>query len=765
MEKNFKSKALEINLSNTKQDNIEFPEDHNLFISLSDSYYGIHNYTLEFFNEIHHKYPNYKDISNRLRKICIGDYWLYVRNENAGKVLNVLIDIFEDLLKKPLEFAIKKDLVRTLIEFTGIMINHKKPFIKLIRRSLNILKSLLESDTKILLINSDTVKHQLSGLSKSDDFKLEYNSFYRQMCIKNIQYWEDQTKIDEWLQGREHIFSSGSLQILKKIGKGLYKGYYELVENDHETVFFQENIPLYFEFSNFYRKYVDRLKSSVDKFHYLVFLLNIEGMSHQKDHLMYDLNIILGNIFGELSDEESVPFLDDVFSVLSDLKRTNKLSVLACTKTIGIRLAQIKKFSICSYFSKKILELGFVGPGPSFQTNDWRMNVDPAHVVNIRSWLDIYESDTSKYQTVLAGLTTNLKLGGVLIFDTDLFQKDVSKLLNSEIKNSYKLVKQLCRIFPIYFSEIGAEGELRDVTTIIDEIKFRQDRLIHFLRKQVHTESNNTHIDLTKKIFLFWINGDKDTLKDMIPDDVYNSIEADGQFVKPMNDLIHKVSEVAGTAPEELLDQDQKELDKWIEKCFDADQKDKRRLKLICRLYDMLVEKYSFSTVDICSYLRKFNTPSAEKVDILENAIKKNDTETALRTVFDIMEQLNNIIFSEKKTEGWENIYYKRHVAYGIPSMYGAYHEERFESLGKIFKLEHVAQELIMDLRDEINLSYITADSLQKISKVLQYYQRGLEIDGMSIKQFDHNLEMFRYSLTSRSFSLHQYINMFRFIS
>jgi pyruvate,orthophosphate dikinase len=765
MEKDFKSKALEVNLSNTKQENVEFPEDHNFFLSLSDSYYGIHNFTVEFFNEIHHKYPNYKDISNRIRKICVGDYWLYVRDENAERAFKILIDIFDDLLNKPLEFEVKKDLVRTLIEFTGIMINHEKIFCKLTDRALEILRKLLGTDPKTVLINSDTVKHQLSGLSKIEDFSLPYNSFYREMCRKNIEYWDNQTKIDEWLNGREHLFSEESAGILKKTGNDLYKGYYELLESGQDTKFLEENIPLYFEFSNFYRKYVDRLKSSVDKFHYLVFLLDIEGMNHQKDHLMYDLNIILGNIFSELSDDESIPFLDDVFAVLHDLKKTNKLSVLACTKTIGIKLAEIKKYSICKYFSKKTLELGFVGPGPSFQTNEWRMNVDPAHVVNIRSWLDIFESDTTKFQTVLAGLTTNLKLGGVLIFDTDLFQKDVSKLLNSNIKSSYKLVKQLCRIFPIYFNEIGAEGELRDVTTIIDEISFRQDRLIHFLRKQVHTESNNTHIDLTKKIFNFWINRDRKTLQDIIPKDVYDSIETEGQYVEPMNSLILNVSDLSGTAPEELLYQPEQKLDKWIESCTAAAENDKKRLKLICRLYDMLVEKYSFSTVDICSYLRKFNIPSAEKVDVLEDAVKEKKTEKALKTVFEIMELLNDIIFSEKKTEGWENIYYKRHVAYGIPSMYGAYHEERFESLGKIFKLEHVAQKLIMDLRNEINLSYITGDSLQKISKVLHYYQRGLQIDGMSIREFDHNLEMFRYSLTSKSFSLHQYINMFRFIS
>ena len=82
----------------------------------------------------------------------------------------------------------------------------------------------------------------------------------------------------------------------------------------------------------------------------------------------------------------------------------------------------------------------------------------------------------------LAALIVNLKLGGIFISDTDLFQREVTKLLNSNIAPVYREMKQLARIFPVYFREIGAEGKLREITTAIDEISRRQDRLIHFLR-------------------------------------------------------------------------------------------------------------------------------------------------------------------------------------------------------------------------------------------------------------------------------------------
>jgi pyruvate,orthophosphate dikinase len=62
-------------------------------------------------------------------------------------------------------------------------------------------------------------------------------------------------------------------------------------------------------------------------------------------------------------------------------------------------------------------------------------------------------------------------------------------------------VKQLTKALPVYFNEIGAEGQLRDVTTEIDELRNRKDILIHFLRKQSHVESSNLIEDFIRQIF------------------------------------------------------------------------------------------------------------------------------------------------------------------------------------------------------------------------------------------------------------------------
>lgn len=766
MSVSFKSKALEANLSNTKQESIELKGPHKYLLSLSESCYGIQMSTGEFFKELYHKYPNYKDITCRIRKIALTDYWLYLREENPEKPLGVIQQIILELFDKPLSREDKKVLFSTMVEFTGILADKYRPsFNWLILKTLDKIDFLMDRDTQIVLSHSNSLSTNLSSLFKIPDFKDRFHDLYYLLCFKNIEYWKKSMAMDQFLEDRGSLFSIKSVKVLKNAVENLYNKYYDLLDKANGSEFLIKNIPLYSHIADFYRNLTDSLNTPQDKFHYLVHLLNTPAMELQKEYLMYDLNTILGIIFKEMDQEHVIPFLDAVFQVLKELNKTNKYSVLNCCRTIGIKLSEKDSFPLSQHFAKKTLELGFIRPEASFSKDEWVTCVDPAHIANIRSWLDIFSTDTAKYEMILAGLTVNLKLGGVIIFDTDLFQKDITKLLNTDIKASYKLAKHLCKLFPVYFNEIGAEGELRDVTTLIDEMSLRQDRLIHFLRKQVHSESNNSHIELTRQIFLLWAGKDKTLIKTLVPRDVYESIDLEGPYVQPVYRLIHDMAKNRKIDPEDLLSRGEKEIKEYS--CLPGMKEDPniKKLNMLCRLYNLLVEKYSFNTVDICRYLRKFSVPQEEKIDLLERYLKENRTEMALKTVYEMMEQLKGIIFSDKKTEGWENIYYKRHIAYGIPSMYGTYHEEKFESLGIIFKLEQLGKQLIRDLKNNINLSYITADTLQSILKVLQYYQRGLKMDGISINELDQYLEMFRYSLTSKSFSLKQYINMFRFIS
>ena len=131
-------------------------------------------------------------------------------------------------------------------------------------------------------------------------------------------------------------------------------------------------------------------------------------------------------------------------------------------------------------------------------TDEWETVVNPYHLPKIRCWMHIIESNPALYERLAAALNVQLRLGGVYIADTDLFQRDVTRFLNADIRPIYFVAKQLLRAFPVYFNDVGAEGELRAVSTEIDEICGRHDTLMHFLRKQSHAESSNRLVDFSR---------------------------------------------------------------------------------------------------------------------------------------------------------------------------------------------------------------------------------------------------------------------------
>ena len=207
------------------------------------------------------------------------------------------------------------------------------------------------------------------------------------------------------------------------------------------------------------------------------------------------------------------------------------------------------------------------------------------------------------------------------------------------------------------------------------------------------------------------------------------------------------------------------ELEALLAVVPDVNEIDRKRLQHICRLYALLREKYSFDTVNIISILERYSSLDSGHIADFKTCMEKNDHSGALKKVFLLMGELKQIILDPEPSEPWESIYYKRHVAFGIPSMYGVYREAKFEAMGLIFRLERVATNLMDRIIAQINLNYISATTLYRVYKVLELFKEGMELDGIINEGFNSNLQMLRYSLSSSTFSLGQYTNIFEFMA
>ncbi|MBP7563667.1 MAG: pyruvate phosphate dikinase, partial [Candidatus Cloacimonetes bacterium] len=212
----------------------------------------------------------------------------------------------------------------------------------------------------------------------------------------------------------------------------------------------------------------------------------------------------------------------------------------------------------------------------------------------------------------------------------------------------------------------------------------------------------------------------------------------------------------------EVLDFNQEKLKKTEN--IPADSLSKKRIFYLIRIHQLLKMKYAFDSGELCDVLRKHLFIKDEDINALKLALTKKDYAHILSLIIRMMTHLKKIILNPELTEGREEIYYKRHVAAGIPSMYGRYFENKFDALGLSLRLEQTASVFISNLINQLPLEYVTAGTLKRIYKILELINEGLIADGVENETFASNLKMLKFSLSSGSFSIEQYKNIFQFM-
>ena len=757
------SNALKVNLENTRDSQIEIPADQLWLLTLSRERWGTHQHTEEFLRELNHKYRNNHYVIGELHNICLTELWFYNALEDAVRALDIFLSIFKILMSSELSFADRDQLIKTFIKFMDRLSALDNYPDAIIEKSLCILDEDSQKHPHLYAINTGFFKTYLARVGARDIFEQYLNTITKRLLKTCYQTWEHETQITAWYHTMKPHFQTLGENDLVPIGRSFYQELNTQL-NLADTWEAITKLMFFNDLSHYYRRFAKEISSSLDSIYYLYHLLRLSVMHQLSDHLLYDVNRNLRSVLKELADEDVIAFITVIMSEFDTLSKSHSHIVLDCLLTLGKEVINTGKEEHIHYFVSCLIKLGFQYPGEAILNDDWQISINKDHVKNIRVWLELIEYAPLKMRNLLAALIVNLKLGGIFISDTDLFQRDITKLLNAHIKPVYREIKQLARIFPVYFRDIGAEGRLRDVTTAVDELSMRKDRLIHFLRKQIHTESNNTHIALTHMILTYWYTGDTQDLKPVLPKDVYDHISDDSKWFDGVHIVIKS-----------LLDDSGKPLTYWLNHVEDARKilltqnrgtsHDRTRVADLFEVHALLRDKYSLETDDIISYLHQYTFFVSDETDALKSALKNGEHERALHLLYGYMDRLKVIILNPDPSEALEQIYYKRHVAVGIPSMYGQYIERKFDALGLMYRLERTASRVMTNCVAMVNLDYISARTIRHIYDVLCAFKKGLALDGISNQGFDSHLDMLGYAMSSPSFSFEQYVNLFEMMT
>jgi len=752
------SKALTENLRATKVARIPLDESAQWLLDTSRDFYGVNQRLGSFLDELYHPFVNPGVTLSLMRASVLGDLWWFTKqNENPEKSIRIILGMYrkaETLCQKDIE---RKQLFNDFLEFSQALCEQDLPDVY--QDLLLLLRDFIEQNLPLFIRLSTQARRTLISLGNKCPEPDIAPPLLRMILTENLHYWQQSTDINRWLNALKNRPDDMDLSHLPN---DKFYAHWQahlsraLEPNDYKIV------PAFTEIATLHRDYIREFSSLSHRVQYIFFLLGQATMLDMMDHLLWDLNRQLADMYQELSVDEVHDMIDTVFETLKHFIHTHMSIVLDCVLTIGKAVLKGNNSSLHKHIIEHIIDLGFTPPGEVRISGDWQIEVDKNHVKHLRILLELIAINPMQNKDLLAFTIISLSKYGVFISDTDLFQKDVSAFLGANLKPIFVQSKHLLRMFPVFFNEIGAEGEIRDASTNLDEMSQRKDRLIHFLRKQVHTESNNTHITLIERILRYWITQDPAPLEHIIPADVWENIqEIDERTLQQSHATKQFLADNHLTDTELLSLSWQK-----VEIIFANLEEDyyNKRLKLLCYCHFLLKDKYNLDPYDIVKFLSRYSFFDGNEQNRLRSSLTRRDYDSSIRQMLNYIGRLNTQILDPKPTSPWENIYYKRHIAAGIPSMYGMYREPKLEAMGMVFRLENVIRRLFERSVGQLNLNYINGKTMRRIVRILEIYDFAMQQEMVSSDAFSTALAMLSSVQNISNLSLEQYLDIFNLL-
>ncbi len=781
------SKALEVNIASYYVD-VTIDEKYSVLQEVMSKYYGIMEGFNTFLKELSHPYRNWQFIVQEARLYSLDYFHLLKSHPKGPEAARLFVDIFTWAIDSKSGTEARTDAVDNFLLFIQKVIKESEAdyerFKPIIDDSFDRIRG-FESDDFFLFVKSFYRIRKLAQalLNYSPEINEDCESINR-LLIKYYHriydYWLNER--DPWTWFEEEADKIDKPETLKKFFNNIshdqisqYKTRLEKIAaskvmTSADVLKKLVALPDYDQFVQDYRDIPQKLLNENQKIYqgnqwkliFLFHIMNISGLGMIHEEALRDINRTLSWLIAHESHLNIGNLIHKTFSILKTRTREYPATALNCILNMGKGVYKTDDSDLVKFFIEYVIDLGFESPDISGVGNDWQIKVNPAHILNIRTWLELVELNPMWSTRLLSYLIIHLSICGVFIKDIDLFPRDVTRLLNSGIGPVYNLAKQLCRLFPVYFNDIGAEGKLRDISTKIDEISGRRDLLIHFLRKQSHVESSNRIIGLMEATLYFWETREKEPLESYVPPNLYQEIDTKGPYIDGVHTVMIYLKEKGVSLPDGLITITEPELTSLFKRIPDVSEQDLERVELAITFYKLLNQKYHLDFIEIDNYLAQLRSEAFPDLSKLQNALQEIDLIKKIYKLLEYLEELKEIILSEQTYEIKEDIYKKRHITIDIPSMYGSYREMKFDALGLAFRIESLVNVLFEELVDNIDLSLITKATFFQIYDRLRLFYKALKLDGIPSVEIERQLDMLAHSLEARGFTFTQYLDIFK---
>ncbi len=521
------SDALRANLLETAGE-VVIAKELEPLLDIVGRFKGIHSSLESLLYEICHPFRNWSLIIPLFRSFVLRNSNHFIRHENGPLAMRLLGQIFFEAIKdSEKNNVLLAQIIEAKLAWLEKMIQlfdgeTLKQFESVIHELFNRMRSLEDGESPVMIQivqgqhPMKRVATLLHELVRTESIGFDFYPLamlMRTVLLKNYGYWLGEVDPLQWFLDRSginagdfksaNIFEAISHQAILRYKKQLEA--IDIEDNPANGLAEMLALPAHVDIVRFYKHIPASLaecaeneeaqkQSDMDadaiaenwKLLFLFKIMDTEGLYLIHEESLREINRSLVQLVRQQSFEEIEEFLLTTFKLLKANVSKYPHTSLQCVQVLGGEVFNRGNSRMVEAFLFSVVHFGFQYANVIGVDEDWQPLINPAHLSNIRVWLKLIEQEPKWCSTLFSALIINLKLTGTCVKDTDLFQRDITELLNHPIEPIYNLAKQFTKLMPVFFNEIGAEGELRDVSTELDELHKRKDMLIHFLRKQSH---------------------------------------------------------------------------------------------------------------------------------------------------------------------------------------------------------------------------------------------------------------------------------------
>lgn len=784
----FDSDALRANIGRTAQ-TVVIPERYAPLVEAVEGLHGVRTSLTEIMGEYFHTFRNADMLVEGFQTTLLRNWPYFERSEDRSSLFGLFAELVLGLLDSPLTAEQSSLLLRGLLQWCTDALNglHGPAYDDSLEMIGESLVRLLPLQPVAFLERDALLRDLVAQAGRRPALAPVFFGLYRRVLLLDYRRVEERLDVPEWATAQGAGLTDPAAiaeRFAFLAGKGLSALIRGAGKASDDELLSAEQHPLLSDILGRAIGQLFQVENLEDRFAVCLYFLKDDTLGYRQNEVMADL---LGVVKQMLHPDRHL----DVEKILTRLTmffrdRDNQFLLMRykCYEAIGVAIGEAGNVKAADHVIADILYWTFQYPDISGATDEWETVVNPYHLPKIRCWMHIIESNPALYERLAAALNVQLRLGGVHIADTDLFQRDVTRFLDADISPIYFVAKQLLRTLPVYFNEVGAEGELRAVSTQIDEICGRRDTLMHSLRKQLHAESSNRMAPFCRAVLHYWTTLEPSGLEPFLSDNMMEMVRDEPEWARgPHATLLALQTQLAAPQIEELLGRlltlSPAELEAQLDLVGTGAaagdgagvDTDRRRVALLVRTYQLVAHKYSLSADDVGAAVGRHRRLEAKVRRTFERALTAWQArplpaarDRLLDAALDVLQDLKSIVLSPAPLAATENIYQKRHIAAGIPSIYGNYREPKFDALGLSFRVENLVDRLLEDLVGEGMEPYVTRASLRRMGTAIGRFERALSIDGVDSRALDANLALLNASFSSRNFTFGQYQNVFQFL-